>query len=91
MRYQCCACTGIFPGSEARDGAAQGYRDGVLCPKCGANIMDDLLSMQGIIPGARAWYGAAGVTLFLALLVGFDSAIMLGPLQVKLGYVLAAA
>lgn len=69
MRYECCACKGIFPAEKRIDGYEQGYRVGFLCPLCRANIQDNPFSgrthhvfkKNGTAFGVLAVLGTAGL------------------------------
>ena len=54
MKYKCCLCDKKFNAVEAVDGFDQGYKVGFLCPKCGGNIQDKILSSKVIYSNKKS-------------------------------------
>ncbi|MCB1890420.1 MAG: hypothetical protein KDH20_22630 [Rhodocyclaceae bacterium] len=83
MNYQCCACRHEFPYSNAVDGFRQGFREGFLCPACGAQLEAPLGNAKAL-PGKGGEVRmvlAAGlvITLWTAKL---DASVTLGQLTI---------
>ena len=61
MKYKCYFCHEIFPAVKAIDGFKDGYKVGFLCPCCGKNIKDDLVSTETV-------YESKATNKFVALI-----------------------
>lgn len=72
MKYHCCVCKEIFRPEEAVDGYAEGYREGFLCPRCGANIKEDPLESHELGSLARSWPFLVAICAGLGALIVSD-------------------
>lgn len=44
VKYECYYCHEHFEAKDRVDGFDKGYNEGFLCPSCGKNIKDNLMS-----------------------------------------------
>lgn len=56
IQFECHYCHAVFPAEKRIDGYSQGYKVGFLCPQCGKNIKDNLLTAnQRLNKCQRKW------------------------------------
>jgi hypothetical protein len=72
MKYQCCVCDFSFESTQIKDDFKNGVKVGFLCPKCGANIKDDLNGQTSFDKKAN---GTFLLYAFLIAIFFFDSEI----------------
>jgi hypothetical protein len=70
MKYQCCVCNSTFEENLIKDDFKNGVKEGFLCPKCGANIKDDMTGETSFDKKAKGTYSFYTFLLVIFFLDG---------------------